>query len=195
MITLVAAVARNRVIGTEGRLPWSLPEDLRRFRQITIGGVVIMGRATYDSIGRALPGRRNIVLSRNRRFVVDDGTVVHSVPDAIERAAAMPESRTSGIYVIGGARIYEQFLTHATSIELTIVDACPAGDTRFPVLAAASWLCTRHEFRDGEPSFSFHSLRRAGSGSRLGVSPCVMVLADRESSTGERNSQDQVSVP
>lgn len=194
MITLVAAVARNRVIGAEGRLPWSLPEDLRRFRQITMGGVVIMGRATYDSIGRALPGRRNVVLSRDPRLEIPDGTVVHSVAEAVEVATSEPDGRTSGIYVIGGAQIYDQFLVHASGIELTVVDTCPVGDARFPVLEQAAWLCTHHESREGEPSFSFHSLCRNETRHELAQSPCLAVLAGRGCSTGEGNTQDQVAV-
>jgi dihydrofolate reductase len=139
-VTLVVAVAENGVIGREGGLPWRLPADLQRFKALTLGKPVLMGRRTFESIGRALPGRHNIVLTRRRSDVapLPGVTVVHDWEAALAAAGDAAE-----IMVIGGAEIYAMALPHADRIELTRVHATIDGDTHFPAIDAERWV-TRH---------------------------------------------------
>ena len=146
-VTIVAAVARNGVIGVDGGLPWRLPDDLRRFKELTLGHVLVMGRKTYESIGHPLPGRATIVVTRNPRWDagVAEVRVVRSVDDAIEAAAAIdPEA-----FVVGGAQVYAAALPIADRLELTWVDAEPDGDTRFPDVDWDEWHELRREEGDG----------------------------------------------
>jgi dihydrofolate reductase len=133
-LSLVAAIARNRVIGIGGRLPWHLPEDLRRFKRLTMGAPVIMGRRTHESIGRPLPGRRNIVVTRQATAHWPGCTVAPSLAAALALAADAPEA-----FVIGGAALYAEALPHANRLYLTLIDAAYDGDTRFPEFEAAAW--------------------------------------------------------
>ena len=133
-ISIVVAASENNVIGDRGGLPWHLPEDLRRFKEITLGKPIVMGRATWDSIGRALPGRRNLVISRNAGFEPQGGERVGSVEDAVRIAGDRDE-----LMVIGGGQIYEQFLPLADRIYLTRVRANIEGDTLFPELDFDEW--------------------------------------------------------
>ncbi len=133
-ITLVVAVAKNGVIGNDGGLPWRLPDDLKRFKQITLGKPVVMGRKTFESIGRPLAGRTNVVVTRNRGYRAAGCVVVHSLEDALAATVDVPE-----VCVIGGAELYTAALVLATRIELTEVDAAPDGDARFPPLARTGW--------------------------------------------------------
>jgi len=133
-LSLVAAIARNRVIGIGGRLPWHLPEDLRRFKRLTLGAPVIMGRRTHESIGRPLPGRRNIVVTRQSDARWPGCTVVPSLPAALAVAADAPEA-----FVIGGAALYAEALPDASRLYLTLIDAAYDGDTWFPEFEAAAW--------------------------------------------------------
>ncbi len=134
LICLVVAMSRNRVIGRDNGLPWRLPEDLKRFKAITLGKPILMGRKTFDSIGKPLPGRRNIVLTRDRTWSAEGVEVVGSLDEAIERANGATE-----LAVIGGAEIYRLVLPFAARIELTRVEADITGDTLFPDLDPATW--------------------------------------------------------
>ena len=134
-ITLVAIMGRNRVIGADGDQPWHFSADLRRFKALTRGHPVIMGRRTFAAVGRPLPQRTNIVLSRDPTFRADGAVVARDRDDALHRATAAPGG--DEIMVIGGGEIYRLFLPLATRIELTEVDDAPPGDTRFPELDAA----------------------------------------------------------
>lgn len=127
IISIIAAMAVNRVIGREGRLPWDLPLDRRRFRELTWGHPVIMGRATFQSLGRPLPGRRNIVLSRQKDFSAEGCLVVHDLPAALDAAAGADE-----VFIGGGAAVYREALPLAGRIYLTVVRAEMDGDTFFP---------------------------------------------------------------
>lgn len=127
-------MAENRVIGRDNALPWRLPADLKRFRRLTIGHPVIMGRRSYESIGRPLPERINIVVTRRPEYQAPGCTVVHTI-DAAFRAAGEAEE----IFVIGGAELYAQTLERADRLYLTWVHAPVAGDTLFPHFDAASW--------------------------------------------------------
>ncbi|MCU0868997.1 MAG: dihydrofolate reductase [Burkholderiales bacterium] len=133
-VELVVAAARNGVIGHRGALPWRLPEDLQRFKALTLGHTIVMGRRTHDSIGRLLPGRASIIVTRDRDRVIEGATVVHSLDAAF--AAADPERR---LFVIGGGELYAQALAHAARVHLTEVDATPEGDAWFVPLDASRW--------------------------------------------------------
>jgi len=139
LVSVVAAVARNRVIGIENRLPWHLPADLKRFRAITWGKPVVMGRLTHESIGRPLPGRRNIVITRHGP-VMDGCERAASLRDALALTAGAPET-----VVIGGARCYREALPLSRRLYLTRIDADFAGDAWFPEWDAGEWRQCEHE--------------------------------------------------
>ncbi len=155
-LSLIVAVAENGVIGRANQLPWRLPEDLQRFRRITTGHPVIMGRKTFESIGRPLPGRTNIVVSRTGVF---PGTVsAHSLEEALTEA-----SRASGageIFVIGGGEIYRAALPLATRIHLTRVHSSVEGDATFPELGTEWIECGREPCASCDPSATFLTLER-----------------------------------
>ena len=133
-ICIVVAVSTNNVIGVSGGLPWRLPEDLKRFKEITIGNPIVMGRATWDSIGRALPGRQNIVITRQPDFVAPGCDVAGNFDEALQLAAGATD-----VMVIGGGQIYAEVLPKTDRIYLTQVHATVAGDTFFPELDASDW--------------------------------------------------------
>ena len=163
-LVLVVARARNGVIGQDGALPWRLPADLKRFKTITVGKPVIMGRKTFESIGKPLPGRHNIVLSRDPRWQAAGVTVVPNLAEAIAAAGLDPRARAEAIMVIGGAQIYAEALPSATRVELTEVDAEPAGDTVLPAFDPARWreIARETHAADGDtPGFAFVTLVRA----------------------------------
>lgn len=136
LISLIVAAADNDVIGQTGTmLPWHLAADLQRFKQLTVGHPIIMGRTTYETIGRPLPGRQNIIVTRDPDYQADGCTVVHSIDEALQAAAesvTKAGSETNGeIFVIGGANIFDQTLPLADKIYLTRVHASPGGDAFF----------------------------------------------------------------
>ena len=133
-LSLIVAVARNGVIGKDNRLPWRIPEDLKRFRALTMGHHIIMGRRTWESIGRPLPGRTSVVVTRNRDYVATGALVVHSLEDALAQCTG-----DEAVFVIGGAEIYANALPLAERIYLTRIHADYAGDTFFPSLAQEQW--------------------------------------------------------
>jgi dihydrofolate reductase len=133
-VSLVAAVAANRVIGRGGALPWRLPADLAHFKTLTMGHPVLMGRKTYESIGAPLPGRRNIVLTRDRGFLAPGCRIVHSLEEARETAG------DAELFVIGGAAVYSLCLPRADRLHITHIDAEPSGDAFFPVIDAEAWI-------------------------------------------------------
>lgn len=141
-IAMIAAMAKNRIIGADNDMPWHLPADLKHFKAITLGKAVIMGRKTYESIGRALPGRPNIVITSNADYSLSDATVVDSPESAFEVAKALsPEqSENDEVMIIGGGTIYQSFLDKADTLYLTHIDLDVDGDTQFPDYeVAASW--------------------------------------------------------
>ena len=133
-ITILVAMAKNHVIGRDGRTPWRLPDDLARFRRSTMGKPIVMGRRTHESIGRVLDGRHNIVLSRRPGFQAPGCTVVPSLDAAFEAASSASE-----IAVVGGGSIYAQTLPLATRLYLTLVHALVDGDVRFPEIDPLAW--------------------------------------------------------
>ena len=134
LISLIAAMAEDRVIGIDNRLPWRLPADLQHFRRLTLGKPVLMGRKTFDSIGKPLAGRRNIVVTQDRGFRADGIEVVHSVDAALAAAADAPE-----LMVIGGASFSAQLLPRADRLYLTEIHHRFAGDAYFPAFDARAW--------------------------------------------------------
>lgn len=134
IISLVAAMAENRAIGRDHGLPWRLPADMRHFVALTRGKPIVMGRRCHEAIGRALPGRQNIVLSRNHAFRAPGCTVVHGLESALAATAGAPE-----IMAIGGEQLYRLFLARADRIYLTLVHASIDGDTFFPQFDGAEW--------------------------------------------------------
>lgn len=151
-IALIAAVARNGVIGLHGRLPWRLPDDLKRFRALTTGHAIVMGRKTWDSIGRPLPERQNIVVTRHRELTAPGGIVAHSIAQAIG-LATLP----SPVFVIGGEAVYREALPLADLLFLTEIDHDFDGDARFPDFDRAQWRETSRESRrlDGDAGFAY----------------------------------------
>ena len=139
-VTLVVAMAQNRVIGREGGLPWRLSDDLKHFKRVTDGKPVVMGRTTYESIGRPLPNRTNIVLSRNEAYAPMGVVPARTMGEALSLAEDFArETGADEVCVIGGGTIYEQALPWARTIWLTVVEAEVAGDTVFPPLDADEW--------------------------------------------------------
>lgn len=134
IISLIVAMARNRVIGNAGEIPWKLTEDMRRFRLTTMGKPIIMGRKTFESIGRVLPGRLNIVMTRDPLFHAEECRVATSREDALAIAGDAKE-----VMIIGGEVIFKEFLPIANRIYLTVIDKQIKGDTFFPMIDDAEW--------------------------------------------------------
>ena len=160
LITIIAAMDRNRLIGDGDRLPWRLPADMRRFKALTMGKPIIMGRRTYESIGRALPGRRNIVLSRDSEFRAPGCEVFASLDDALDAC-----ERADELMIIGGARLYAESLPRARRMHLTLLHATFSGDAWFPQYDEGKWReISREDHEAGADSpcaFSFVDLERA----------------------------------
>ena len=145
MISLILARADNGVIGAGGGLPWRLPDDLRRFKALTMGKPIIMGRKTWESLPKKpLPGRTNIVVTRDRAFSAEGAVVVHSFDEALDKAQ---EEHPAEILVIGGAGIFAAALPRANRIHLTEIHAAPEGDVRVPSFAPQQWRETAREDR------------------------------------------------
>jgi dihydrofolate reductase len=142
LVSLIVAMAQNGVIGRDNALPWRLPQDLKRFKAFTLGKPVLMGRKTFESIGRPLPGRDNLVLSRDRGYYAHGVIVVHSVEEALVQAQASVE-----LVAIGGAEIFRLVLPFARRMYLTHVHADVPGDTYFPGFDPSQWAdleCSTH---------------------------------------------------
>jgi dihydrofolate reductase len=143
LLTLVVAYSDNRVIGRDNALPWKLPGDLAHFKRTTLGSPIIMGRKTWESLGRPLPGRTNVVVSRNADYAAPGAVVATTLQAAIDACGNVPHA-----YVIGGAQIYEQAIPLAQRVIATEVHAHVEGDAFFPGLAAAQW---REASREAQP--------------------------------------------
>jgi len=151
-IELVVAVARNGVIGARGSLPWRLPDDLRRFRAITTGHAVVMGRKTWESLRGALPDRQNIVVTRQRTYRAAGAQVVDSFDAALEAV-----SRPEPAFCIGGGELFREALPRSSTIHLTRIDRDFEGDATFPALGPAQWRVTQREDHrtDGDDGFGY----------------------------------------
>ena len=144
-VILVAAVARNGVIGNGPDIPWKVPGEQRLFKELTMGDVLVMGRATYESIGRPLPGRTTIVLTRDRSWSADGVRVAHSLIDALAQAALLPGE----VMVVGGAQVYAAALPLATEQIISEIPLEPEGDVRYPDFDRRKWVETVREQHDG----------------------------------------------
>ena len=154
MISLIAAVGKKRELGFGNKLPWNLPDDLKRFREFTRGHAVIMGRKTYESIGHALPDRKNIVITRNTGYAAPGVTVIGSIEDAIKEAKKDASDPGAEIFVIGGGEIYKLALPYADKMYLTYVDADVPADAYFPEFDEHEWRAVEsvpHEADDKHP--------------------------------------------
>lgn len=166
MVSIIAARTERGVIGKDNALPWHLPADLKRFKTITTGHTIIMGRKTFESIGRPLPNRRSIVVSRARRFHAEGVDVVASLDRALDLAREEEE-----VFVIGGAELFREALPRADRLYLTVVHADVEGDTFFPAVTARHWTLLKSEHRaaDGANSYdlSFEVYERTRSDNTL----------------------------
>lgn len=162
-IVLVVAVSENRVIGRDGDLPWKISADLKHFKNVTMGYPVVMGRRTWESLPYPLPGRRNIVITRNPDAVFEGADTVTTISGALDLCRGDGAEKAM---IIGGGQIYAEIIRDADVIELTEVHAEIEGDTLFPEIDPAEWQETRRERHppetDGGPAFSFVTLERAG---------------------------------
>jgi len=160
-LALIAALARNRVIGRDNRLPWRLPADLRFFKRTTMGKPLLMGRRTWESIGRPLPGRPMIVLSRDPDYQAPGCAVAHSLDEALQIVGEAPE-----LMVIGGETLYRQTLPAAARLYLTRVDAAVPGDARFPEWDERDWRLLWEEAHPADAEhawpYRFQRLERSG---------------------------------
>jgi dihydrofolate reductase len=164
MVSIIVAAAENNVIGRQGQLPWHLPADLQHFKKLTLGHPIVMGRRTFESIGRALPGRTNIVVTGQTNWPAPDGVLLaHSLPEALALAAEQPGGEE--VCIIGGGEIYREALPAVDVVHLTEVHTTvPDGDTFFPTLSPTTW---REETRQrhapdvkNDLAYSFVTLRR-----------------------------------
>lgn len=159
MISLVVACGRNNVIGSGGGIPWHVPADLKHFKSLTMGKPIIMGRKTYQSIGQPLPGRTNIVITRDSEFVAEGIQIVNSLDAALEHAGAIGDE----IMIIGGGEIYRAALPIAERIYMTRIELEPEGDVFLPTIDEADWQTTvleEHAANGDLPAFSFLRLDR-----------------------------------
>lgn len=174
VISIIVAVADNGVIGREGEMPWRLSTDLKRFKAVTFGHPVIMGRKTYQSIGKALPGRTNIVLTRSADFRPDDAVSAATIDEAFSRAMATPTGGdTHEVFIIGGGELYALAMPHAQRLHVTHVDLSPEGDTHFPPIDPDEWQPVSQEDipageRDSAPSRYVIYDRVSGTKARKG---------------------------
>lgn len=162
LLTLIVAKARNHTIGRNNTLPWRLPEDLAHFKRTTMGAPIIMGRKTWDSIGRPLPGRRNIVVSRNPALVLPGAEVANSLEDAQRLCVGAQE-----VFLIGGAQLYAEALPSADRLVVTEIDADVEGDAFFPAIDPTRWMETSRETHHSDANgfdFAFVTYERPPSG-------------------------------
>ncbi|WP_047550190.1 dihydrofolate reductase [Methylotenera sp. G11] len=149
-LSIIVAIAKNRVIGINNTLPWHLPEDLKRFRALTMGHHIIMGRKTYESLGRLLPGRTTVIVTRNQDYQVEGALVAHSLQDAIALCRDDDE-----IFLIGGAELYQAGLDLADRLYVTEIDLAVAGDAHFPQIPLQQWHETAREAHVSEKGLQF----------------------------------------
>ncbi|WP_429187820.1 type 3 dihydrofolate reductase [Aeromonas veronii] len=160
-ISMIAAMAHDRVIGKDNQMPWHQPADLAHFKRVTLGKPVLMGRKTFESIGRPLPGRRNLVISRNPDYQAEGIEVVGSVEAAL---ALLAGSSVEELMVIGGGHLYAEMLPSADCLYLTRIDLAVEGDTRFPAFDDGQWQrvdCESHPADEKNPHpYSFETWQR-----------------------------------
>ena len=150
-ISLIVAMATNRAIGLDNKMPWHLSADLKKFKAITMGSPIVMGRKTYESIGKPLPGRTNIIISRNLEYQQSDCLVFNNINTAIETIGKDAEE----IFIIGGAELYKATLPHADNLYLTLIQQDFIGDTYFPEIDFKAWTEVSREDISDDPSVNF----------------------------------------
>ena len=159
IISIIAAIGKNKVIGNKNTLPWKLPADMEHFKQLTMGKPVIVGRKTFESIGKALPGRKNIVISHLPDYKAEGCIVVHSAEEALKEAGNHGE-----VKIAGGATIYKEFLPKADKLYLTLIDSDFEGDAYFPEYKIEEWEEVSYEEherdKDNQFNYTFIVLRR-----------------------------------
>ncbi len=164
VVAHIVAMDRQRVIGVDNQLPWKLSADLQHFKALTMGKPIVMGRKTWESIGRPLPGRENIVVSRQPGFAAEGAIVCASLDEAIDRATALAErDGLDELFIIGGATLYRQSRGRVDRIDLTEVDLQVDGDAHYPPLAAEQWLELSRQTcvaEQGQPGYAFVCLQR-----------------------------------
>jgi dihydrofolate reductase len=144
-ISLIVAMAKNHTIGINNTLPWRCPEDLKHFKALTMGHHMIMGRKTFDSIGKALPGRTTVIVTRNQNLSIEGCVIAHSLQDAINACAGDEE-----IFIVGGADLYEQSLSLVNTMYVTEIQQDVLGDAHFPEFDRSLWQVTSREIREQE---------------------------------------------
>lgn len=163
-LAMIAALAQNRVIGLDNRMPWHLPADLKHFKAMTLGKPIIMGRKTWDSLGRPLPGRLNLVVSRQADLQLDGAETFTELDVALVRAEQWArEQGVDELMLIGGAQLYAQALGQAQRLYLTRIDAAPEGDAFFPAFDEAEWQCvdSQPHAAEGEaPAYRFETWQK-----------------------------------
>jgi dihydrofolate reductase len=160
-LSVIVAIAKDGVIGVNNTLPWHLPEDLKRFRALTMGHHIIMGRKTYDSLGRLLPGRTTVIVTRNRDYQMEGALIANSLKQAIALCHHDDE-----VFLIGGAELYQAGLDFADKLYITEIDLAVAGDAHFPPLDMEQWQETTREAHVSEKDLKFNYLtyeRKEGS--------------------------------
>lgn len=154
MITIIAACSKNRVLGNDNKLLWHLPEDLKRFKSLTLNNPIIMGRKTFESIGKALPGRTNIILTKNKKYKADGCLIYNNIYEIMDLY------QKQNLFVIGGGEIYKMFLQFADKIELTLIDKDYDGDTYFPNLNNEWKINSQIESNFNDMKYKFISYER-----------------------------------
>ncbi len=164
MIGLIVAYAKNRVIGNKGNIPWNIEGEMTRFRELTTGNIVVMGRRTYEEIGRPLPNRVNIVISRTKRFEGNDLYTVESLDAALELAKTLDQldGVKRNIYLSGGAGVYKEGLHLCEKLYITEIEAEPEGDTFFPEFNEARYIKTVDKRVEGEIPYTYVTYTKKG---------------------------------
>ena len=157
LISLIVAMASNRVIGNQGEIPWKIPGEQKMFKEITMGHTMIMGRKTYEAIGRALPGRTNIVVTRQTAYQAPGCEVVHDLKSALE--SCPPDE--GEVFIIGGGQIYEETIAAADRIYLTVLPRDVPGDTYFPEFSESDFKVIKSDFIDAVEPYHFYIYERA----------------------------------
>ena len=152
-LSLIVAMAKNRVIGVNNTLPWHLPEDLKRFRALTTGHHIIMGRKTYESLGRLLPNRTTVIVTKNNGYEVEGALIAHSLEEAIALC-----KNDDAPFIIGGAALYETALPYVSKLYITEIALEVAGDAYFPAIDADDWELTARESHVSEKGLAFDYL-------------------------------------
>lgn len=158
MISIIVAASENMVIGKKGGLPWYIPEDLKRFKNITIGHPIIMGRKTHQSIGRSLPNRTNIIITRDEKYKARGCIIVNSVDQALQQAQGKPGAQE--IFIIGGGEIYQQVMNKVERIYLTLIKGDLDGDVYFPDYSGFNKVIEEEDHQSGDYSYKYMTLER-----------------------------------